>query len=205
MAVTQVTMPQLGESVTEGTIGKWLKQPGDTRRKVRVAGRGDHRQGERRDTIARGGRHQGAEGRRGRDRAGWHRDPCDRRRCWRQRRSTRTAARRCRGASSGSHVGARPNSGTCTGCRRTRSDALHRRLSPNDHGHSNGREPAQPPMDMGAAVAAAMPQAAGRDLYSGRRNLFTCIYGWCRDGRGNPAPPLDPGRDAASLKSTPST
>ena len=22
-------MPQLGESVTEGTIGKWLKQPGD--------------------------------------------------------------------------------------------------------------------------------------------------------------------------------
>src|SRR5204863_6645997 len=29
MPVTQVTMPQLGESVTEGTIGKWLKQPGD--------------------------------------------------------------------------------------------------------------------------------------------------------------------------------
>ena len=30
MALTQVTMPQLGESVTEGTIGKWLKKPGDT-------------------------------------------------------------------------------------------------------------------------------------------------------------------------------
>ncbi|HEY8674671.1 MAG TPA: biotin/lipoyl-containing protein, partial [Candidatus Dormibacteraeota bacterium] len=28
MALT-VTMPQLGESVTEGTIAKWLKQPGD--------------------------------------------------------------------------------------------------------------------------------------------------------------------------------
>jgi 2-oxoisovalerate dehydrogenase E2 component (dihydrolipoyl transacylase) len=27
---TNVTMPQLGESVTEGTIGKWLKQKGDT-------------------------------------------------------------------------------------------------------------------------------------------------------------------------------
>src|SRR5829696_2456750 len=27
--LAQVTMPQLGESVTEGTIGKWLKQPGD--------------------------------------------------------------------------------------------------------------------------------------------------------------------------------
>ncbi|MBK9714714.1 MAG: 2-oxo acid dehydrogenase subunit E2 [Kouleothrix sp.] len=26
---TEIKMPQLGESVTEGTIGKWLKQPGD--------------------------------------------------------------------------------------------------------------------------------------------------------------------------------
>jgi 2-oxoisovalerate dehydrogenase E2 component (dihydrolipoyl transacylase) len=26
---TDITMPQLGESVTEGTIGRWLKQPGD--------------------------------------------------------------------------------------------------------------------------------------------------------------------------------
>src|SRR5207249_8182839 len=26
---TNVTMPQLGESVTEGTVGKWLKQKGD--------------------------------------------------------------------------------------------------------------------------------------------------------------------------------
>ena len=30
MPVSQVTMPQLGESVTEGTIGKWLKKPGDS-------------------------------------------------------------------------------------------------------------------------------------------------------------------------------
>jgi 2-oxoisovalerate dehydrogenase E2 component (dihydrolipoyl transacylase) len=30
MAISPVTMPQLGESVTEGTIGKWLKQPGDS-------------------------------------------------------------------------------------------------------------------------------------------------------------------------------
>ncbi len=29
MAATQVTMPQLGESVTEGTIGRWLKQVGE--------------------------------------------------------------------------------------------------------------------------------------------------------------------------------
>jgi 2-oxoisovalerate dehydrogenase E2 component (dihydrolipoyl transacylase) len=30
MTVAKVTMPQLGESVAEGTIGKWLKQPGDS-------------------------------------------------------------------------------------------------------------------------------------------------------------------------------
>src|ERR671921_2470633 len=30
MAVSPVTMPQLGESVTEGTIAKWLKQPGES-------------------------------------------------------------------------------------------------------------------------------------------------------------------------------
>ncbi|MBM4435001.1 MAG: hypothetical protein FJ028_07870, partial [Chloroflexi bacterium] len=29
MATFEVKMPKLGESVTEGTIGKWLKQPGD--------------------------------------------------------------------------------------------------------------------------------------------------------------------------------
>jgi 2-oxoisovalerate dehydrogenase E2 component (dihydrolipoyl transacylase) len=30
ITVAKVTMPQLGESVAEGTIGKWLKQPGDS-------------------------------------------------------------------------------------------------------------------------------------------------------------------------------
>jgi 2-oxoisovalerate dehydrogenase E2 component (dihydrolipoyl transacylase) len=29
ITATDVTMPQLGESVTEGTVGAWLKQPGD--------------------------------------------------------------------------------------------------------------------------------------------------------------------------------
>src|SRR5450756_1268753 len=28
-SVAKVTMPQLGESVAEGTIGRWLKKPGD--------------------------------------------------------------------------------------------------------------------------------------------------------------------------------
>lgn len=29
MAIENITMPQLGESVTEGTISKWLVSPGD--------------------------------------------------------------------------------------------------------------------------------------------------------------------------------
>ena len=29
MATTRVTMPQLGESVHEGTISKWLVKPGE--------------------------------------------------------------------------------------------------------------------------------------------------------------------------------
>src|SRR6266508_2230221 len=29
MATFELKMPKLGESVTEGTIGKWLKQPGE--------------------------------------------------------------------------------------------------------------------------------------------------------------------------------
>jgi 2-oxoglutarate dehydrogenase dihydrolipoamide succinyltransferase (E2 component) len=33
MAITQVTMPQLGETVSEGTIGSWLKREGDTIRR----------------------------------------------------------------------------------------------------------------------------------------------------------------------------
>ena len=28
--MTEVVMPQMGESITEGTLTKWLKQPGDT-------------------------------------------------------------------------------------------------------------------------------------------------------------------------------
>ncbi|MDP6274480.1 MAG: biotin/lipoyl-containing protein, partial [Dehalococcoidia bacterium] len=30
MAVIGIELPQVGESVTEAVIGKWLKQPGDT-------------------------------------------------------------------------------------------------------------------------------------------------------------------------------
>ncbi len=30
MAIENILMPQLGESVTEGTIEKWLVKPGDT-------------------------------------------------------------------------------------------------------------------------------------------------------------------------------
>ncbi len=47
------TMPALGESVTEGTVTRWLKQVGDTGRGRRAAARGLHRQGRHRDPVAR--------------------------------------------------------------------------------------------------------------------------------------------------------
>ena len=50
---TPVTMPALGESVTEGTVTRWLKQVGDAGRGRRAAARGLHRQGRHRDPVAR--------------------------------------------------------------------------------------------------------------------------------------------------------
>ena len=50
--MAKVTMPQLGESVAEGTIGKWLKKIGDDVALGRAAARGHHRQGQRRGPVA---------------------------------------------------------------------------------------------------------------------------------------------------------
>jgi len=30
MATTEITMPQLGESITEGTVARWLKEAGES-------------------------------------------------------------------------------------------------------------------------------------------------------------------------------
>ena len=61
-------MPALGESVTEGTVTRWLKAEGDDGRRRRAAARGLDRQGRHRDPVARrrhpdqdprpGGRHR---------------------------------------------------------------------------------------------------------------------------------------------------
>ena len=47
----RVTMPQLGETVTEGTIVRWLKQAGDDGGRRRRAVRGVHRQGRHRGAV----------------------------------------------------------------------------------------------------------------------------------------------------------
>ena len=54
-----VTMPQLGESVTEGTVTRWLKQEGDPVDGRRAAARGLDRQGRHRDPVTRRGRAAG--------------------------------------------------------------------------------------------------------------------------------------------------
>ena len=50
--MADVTMPQLGETVTEGTITKWFKQVGDAGRRRRAAVRGLDRQGRLRGAVA---------------------------------------------------------------------------------------------------------------------------------------------------------
>ena len=48
-------MPQMGESIAEGTIVRWIKKVGDTGRSRRAAVRDLDRQGGRRDPVARRG------------------------------------------------------------------------------------------------------------------------------------------------------
>ena len=48
---TEVTLPALGESVTEGTVSRWLKQVGDSGRGGRAIAGGLHRQGRHRDPL----------------------------------------------------------------------------------------------------------------------------------------------------------
>ena len=73
-----VTMPQLGETVTEGTITRWFKQVGEHGRGRRAAVRGVDRQGRLRGPVAGGGRA--------------HRDPRARGRDGRGRRAPRGAS-----------------------------------------------------------------------------------------------------------------
>ena len=49
----EIEMPAMGESVSEGTILEWAKQPGDSRRRGRDDRRDLHRQGRRRGPRAR--------------------------------------------------------------------------------------------------------------------------------------------------------
>ena len=64
------TLPALGESVTEGTVSRWLKQVGDIGRGRRGAAGDLHRQGRHRDPLTGGRHHPGDPGGRGRDRRG---------------------------------------------------------------------------------------------------------------------------------------
>ena len=62
LMATTITMPQLGETVTEGTVAQWLKNVGDQRRQVRSLRRSLDRQGQRRSSLA-GHRHDSRDAR----------------------------------------------------------------------------------------------------------------------------------------------
>ena len=82
MAV-DVIMPQMGESIFEGTITKWLKKARRQNRARRAAVRNFHRQGGRGDSVALGRRAEGNQGHRRPDGAHSDRRRRDRRR-WRR-------------------------------------------------------------------------------------------------------------------------
>ena len=107
---------RLGESVTEATVAKWLKQPGEHGRTRRAGRRTRNRQGDARSAGA-GGRHA-------------RRDPGRRRRQCAGRRGARHDRRRRRGASA-PHPGPLPASGE----RESGGDAVQSALSPR-----SGRE-----------------------------------------------------------------
>ena len=68
--VTSIQMPQLGETIVEGTILKWLKREGRRGRSRRAAVRDLDRQGRHRGAVAGGGHGDEDPGRRRRDRSG---------------------------------------------------------------------------------------------------------------------------------------
>ena len=85
MAKIDVIMPQMGESIAEGTLSRWMKKVGDAVKRDEPIFEISHRQGGRRDPRARRGRAGGDPGDggpdgRGADRRGEDRDRGRRRR-----------------------------------------------------------------------------------------------------------------------------
>ena len=85
--MADVTLPQLGETVTEGTITKWFKAVGDSVEARRAAVRGLDRQGRHGGAVAHRRHADGDPGQRGRHRPGRRRDRRGRRRCRRRGRA----------------------------------------------------------------------------------------------------------------------
>jgi 2-oxoglutarate dehydrogenase E2 component (dihydrolipoamide succinyltransferase) len=77
-----ITVPTMGESVTEGAVGRWSKTPGDAVKKDEVLGRDRNRQGGGRGVVSRGRRaERDSRQRRRHGRPGPGDRPRDARRC----------------------------------------------------------------------------------------------------------------------------
>ena len=133
-----VTMPQLGETVTEGTITRWFKQVGEHDRCRRAAVRGLDRQGRLRGSRAERGRRVRDPRARGRDRRG--------------RRPPRGDLRRRRPAPAPAAAPRRPEPATATAAARQPAPAGRAGADPggvtgNPRGASRRRVPANPTID----------------------------------------------------------
>ena len=134
---TPVVMPQMGESIAEGTIVRWIKKVGDSRRSRRAAVRDLDRQGRRRDPVA-GGRHAARDHGQGRrDRPGQQRRRDDRRSGRSRARPRRAAAAAATAPCGGKTAAPTPQADGTTSRRHARTAApaparsrrLHRALA----------------------------------------------------------------------------
>ena len=155
---TEVTVPVLGESITEATLGEWLKQPGDPVKADEPIAQPRDRQGLGRGAFAGRRRDGPACGQGRRYRAGRRDDRDDRCRRRRARHRRRAAARRARAAQlplrrppSQSGSDRRPAGARLRPARHARRalalgaprGARARRRSGDGQGHRQGRPPDQ--------------------------------------------------------------
>ena len=143
---TNVVMPQMGESIAEGTIVRWIKKVGDAGRPRRAAVRDLDRQGRRGDPVAGRGRADRDQGQGRGDRPGQPRGGRDRRsgieagrvrrrprrpscRSRRRSRKRRPASRSARRAANGDGGAALDDAQTKDDLRRQKSSPLVRRIA----------------------------------------------------------------------------
>ena len=167
MSSTTIRMPQLGESVVEGTVGKWLVSRGPARRQGPSCRRDPDRQGRQRSAFAGVGDRNQAARPRGRHRRGGR--SAVRGRSGRGRRSVETGAR--------TEQPERAGSGTRT-CERRRVAAAQ--SSTGGNGRPNESAEHRPPCASSRANRASICRRSRAAAKAAESRATTCCARRCR-------------------------